>query len=399
MPEKTPAAFGFPCASPKSPLFALNRRAVRPINRKVFPVCQGTLGNSVLSSGTSPSQKTIVFIKLLRILRIAVVLLVFVGAVWLLYLKAREISPDDFQRNLAQIRPWQIWAAMGLVALNYFFLCSYDYLAIRYIGRPISLPKLGMAAFIGHVSSFNFGAILGGSFMRSRFYSAWGFSAVEVVQLIAILGITFWLGVLAIAGMVFVLAPFEVPAEVSQAIPQWLRPVFDLLMSDIRVFGFLLLVIVAGYVAICTVRRKPLNVFGAHIPLPPPWLTLGQIAVSCADLAIAAGVFYVLLPPEADISYIRCLGVFLLGMVAAVITHIPGGIGVFDVIMLSLLDQDTVAGAVAAYRVAYYLIPLAVAGLLLIGFEVVMGREFLKKLSQAPANADSSPQVPPGPGP
>jgi uncharacterized membrane protein YbhN (UPF0104 family) len=312
--------------------------------------------------------------QLLRILRPLVVLLVFVGAIGLLAYKLQGFKYDRLIEELGSIRPSQIALAIALTALNYVFLLGYDYLAIQYIGHPLPFWKLALASFIGHVSSFNFGSLLGGSSMRYRLYSAWGFSTMEVLQLIAILGLTFWLGVLFLAGIVFVVAPIPVPDQIADALP----------FVDVRLLGVVLLLVVLSYLVICGVRRRPLKVWKWYLPLPPPRLTIGQIAVSSADLMVAAAVLYTVLPPLEGASYIKVLGVFLLAMVTAVITHVPGGVGVLELVVTAFLPEDDagLAPALAAlvvFRAVYYLLPLVVAAMLWISHEIYLGWTMLAK--------------------
>lgn len=313
----------------------------------------------------------------LRILRPLAVLLIVAVAVGFLAYKLQAFEYRLLLVELRKIGPSQIALAIALTVLNYVFLLGYDYLAIQYIGRPLPFWKLALASFIGHVSSFNFGSLLGGSSMRYRLYSAWDFSSVEVLQLIAILGLTFWLGVLFLAGVVFVVTPIPVPDKIAQAIP----------LADVRMLGVVLLLIVLGYIAICAVRRRPLKIWTWEVPLPPPRLTIGQIAVSSADLMVAAAVLYTVLPPLEGASYVKVLGVFLLAMVMAVITHVPAGIGVLEVVVTTFLPEDdsglfSAVAALVVFRGVYYLLPLVVAAMLWIGHEIYVGWAVLAELRQ-----------------
>jgi uncharacterized membrane protein YbhN (UPF0104 family) len=111
----------------------------------------------------------------LRIVRPLVLLAIFAGAAWILYDQLKDLRFEELVDDLKATRASQIAIAICLTALNYVFLMGYDWLAIRYIGHPLSLGKLAVASFIGHVSSFNLGGIAGGSSMRYRIYSAWKF--------------------------------------------------------------------------------------------------------------------------------------------------------------------------------------------------------------------------------
>jgi uncharacterized membrane protein YbhN (UPF0104 family) len=332
-----------------------------------------------------------VFRKVLRIVRALVIALIYVAAVCALYYTFRDFSWAQFRADIQErsFFGWRLAAGVALVALNYVFLFGYDFLAIRYVGRPLPFRRLWLASFIGHVSSFNFGAILGGSSMRYRFYSAWGFTTLEVLQLIAVLGITFWMGVMLLAGVIFITAPLEVPPNVLAGIPDWLRPAVMPFLHHLPLFGAVLLAVVVGYVLLCWMRRQPLNIFGSQIPLPPPMMTIGQLAVSCADLMVASTILWLLLKSPGDVPYLQCLGIFLLAMVLSVITHVPGGIGILEATVVFFLPGEH--SAVLLYRGVYYLLPLAVAGVLLLGFEIVVGREFLKRLAEAPSAERAGP--------
>jgi phosphatidylglycerol lysyltransferase len=318
----------------------------------------------------------------LRILRPTVILLILVGASWLLYYQLRDIQLDELLDDLKSMRATHIGLAIALVALNYVFLFGYDWLAIRYLRHPLPLGKLAVASFIGHVFSFNFGGILGGSSMRYRVYSAWKFSMVEIVQLVAILGLTFWLGVLALAGIMFLAAPFPIPEAVLRLLPDW--AVAWLATQGLRVLGVVLLAHVALYLGICAVRRKPLHLGHWSVPLPPPGLSLKQIGVSCADLMVAAMIFYVLLPSDVVVSYPQFLGVFLLALVVQVFLHVPAGIAVFDSVMIAFFpeDKEALAAALLVFRGVYYLLPLTVAAIVWMALEYTLGRQFLHEVKE-----------------
>ena len=310
----------------------------------------------------------------LRILQPSIVLAVFVAAVWLLYRELSDFQYEEFQEGLKDIDARDIAWAIGLTILNYVILFGYDYLAIRYLKHPLPAWKLMLASFVGNVASLNFGSLLGGTSVRYRFYSLWKFSGLEILQLVVILGLTFWLGVCLLAGIVFLAADFPIPAKLADRLP----------VADVQIVGAVLIALVAGYLAVCALRRRPLKVFKAEVPLPPPWLSLSQIAVSCADLLVVAGVFYVLLPDAANASYFKALGVFLLGWVVAAFTHVPGGLGVFELIMVVFLTEDQVIAAALVFRAIYLLLPMTIAGCLLVGHELFLSRQYFKKLAHLP---------------
>ena len=76
----------------------------------------------------------------------------------------------------------------------------------------------------------------------------------------------------------------------------------------------------------------------------------------------AAGVLYVLLPPQDDIGFAAFAALFIIAIAAGIISNVPGGVGVFESVLLLLfraVPADQLLGALLAYRIIYYLVPLA----------------------------------------
>jgi phosphatidylglycerol lysyltransferase len=74
-------------------------------------------------------------------------------------------------------------------------------------------------------------------------------------------------------------------------------------------------------------------------------------------------VLFVLLP-HTGISFSGFAAVFIIAIAAGVISNVPGGIGVFETVLLLLLPEvpkDRLLGALVAYRVIYYFAPFAIA--------------------------------------
>ena len=102
-----------------------------------------------------------------------------------------------------------------------------------------------------------------------------------------------------------------------------------------------------------------------HIIVPRPPLALGQIAVSSADWIASAVALYVLLPPTAGITFPAFLTLFMLAHIVGNFSQVPGGLGVFETVMLFALSRALPAAellsALFVFRVVYYIVPLVVA--------------------------------------
>jgi phosphatidylglycerol lysyltransferase len=298
---------------------------------------------------------------------------IFVGAAWLLYHELRHYNYRDIRQAIAAIPTWRLAAAMGMTIANYVVLIGYDYLAVRSIGHPLPLSRIALASFTGFVTSYNFGALLGGTSVRYRLYSAWGLSAVEILQLVIMMGITFWVGAFALASVVFIVQPFPIPEKLH------------LPFASVHALGFVLLAISLGYVALTATRKRTIHIRDRQFPLPNTGMTVLQLAVAAVDLCIAAGCLYVLVSQDLTAGYWEFLGMYLLAVVVVIITHVPGGLGVFELVVLTLAVPQSAPAMVAAllvFRIIYYLLPLLAAVLLLAGNEIALQRAAAERVWQ-----------------
>ncbi|TWT38353.1 bifunctional lysylphosphatidylglycerol flippase/synthetase MprF [Blastopirellula retiformator] len=282
--------------------------------------------------------------------------LIFIAAAWLLAHELRNYRWHDVRESLSAMPPQKIAFSIVLMILNYVVLVGYDLLALKAIARKLPLLRVAFASFTGFAASYNFGATLGGVPVRYRSYSVLGLSSVEVLQISIMLGGTFWIGVFAIGGLAFILDPFTLP------------PDLHLPITSVSGLGWLLVASAVVYMGLTFLWKKPFTIAGHEIRLPGPGIAVGQLGIAIADIMIACGCLYVLLPPDVGMSYPQFLGVFLLAQIAVVLTHVPGGVGVFELVILTLTEstaKDDVVAALLVFRVIYYLLPLFVAILLL----------------------------------
>lgn len=288
----------------------------------------------------------------------------FVVAVVVIHHELRGYRLHDIIRQVDGVPHRDLLAAFALTILNYLVLTGSDALALRYIRHPLAYHRLAFASFIGYVFSNNV-TIIGGSAARYRIYSALGLSANELGELVLFCGVTFWLGFFALAGVVLVLERQSLP------VPQQLH----LPLPSVWILGIIFLLVAGVYVAGVALRRRPLTIRGWQLPVPSVALAAGQIGVSGLDWLLAAGVLYVLLPGGLHVTFARFLGIFMLGQAAGLLSYVPGGLGIFEtVLLLSLADGSDAAALTAAlllYRFVYYLLPLMLGALMLTIHEIL----------------------------
>ncbi|SFI23650.1 bifunctional lysylphosphatidylglycerol flippase/synthetase MprF [Planctomicrobium piriforme] len=311
-------------------------------------------------------------------LKALIAIAICAGAIFLIHREVRTFRWHDVRASLAAIPHTAILASALLTALNYAILTGYDLIAVRALGHPLPFARVALASFTGFVAANNFGALFGGTPVRARLYSAWGFSAGETAHLIILVGSTFWLGLFALSGAVFLLTPFPIPAALN------------LPFHSVRPLGAVLALLAVTAVVISYVRRQPVRIAGYEFTLPAPG-TLGlQFLVATADFLVAASCLYVLLPSSITMSFPQFLGVFLLATVAVVLTNVPGGVGVFEAVIITFsgsATQHDVLASLLVFRVIYYLCPLAVAMVLLMVHEVRPHLTMLQRVSATVSDA------------
>jgi len=313
--------------------------------------------------------------RLLPFLKPLLVLALFAVALRVLQDVLAHYRYRDAMHYLRSLPRDQIAIAVLLTILGYLAMTGYDALAFRYIRHPLPYRRIALASFIGYAFNNNVGlsGVVGGS-LRYRLYNAWRLTAVEIAKVIAFCTISFWLGFVVLGGVVFIFAPPDVPPSVHLPI------------HSVRLIGLLMIIPAAVYLTWIAIRREPLRVRQWEFELPTPAVFIAQSAVSSIDWMLAAGVLYILLPDRLPIGFIHFLGIFLLAQIAGVVSNVPGGLGIFEAVILVFLSQFYAAGAIlgalVAFRAIYYLLPLVLATLLLSIHEVMERREGVARVAR-----------------
>ena len=258
----------------------------------------------------------------------------------------------------------------------YVVLIAYDILALRYIKSDLPTRRIAFISFIAFSFSnaLGFPLLLGGG-LRYRLYNAAGLSSADIAVTIAFNTATFWLGVLSATGVSLLVAPGG--TELLFGIP----------LSSLRPVGVLLLLTVAAYLLACTWFRRPIQIFGWEFAPPSGRMALVQVAVAFVDWVLVAAVLWAVLPlPPANLTFGVVLCAFVLAQVAGLVSHVPGGLGVFEFTFVALLspyvEPTRLLGAVIVFRIIYYLIPLGIALVLLAVNEFTRGRSRLARVAR-----------------
>ena len=290
----------------------------------------------------------------------ALSLFLFVFALWGLHRELAQTHLTEIRRAFAQVpASGVLLAALGTFG-SYLALTGYDVLALRHLGRPLPYPRVALVSFIANAVGHNLGmATLSAGMVRLRFYTAAGFSATEVTGIATLIALTFGLGATFASGLAMLFDPEK--ASLLLHVPE----------TGARALGGLLLTLAILYPLSSLLHRRPLQLRNWKIRMPGPGIAFGQLILAGVDLACAAAALYWLLPVEAGGNAVApfplFLGIYVLAVVAGIVSHVPGGLGVFEtVLLLALPDvpRDGLLAAILAYRAIYYIVPLVLAGVL-----------------------------------
>jgi glycosyltransferase 2 family protein len=196
--------------------------------------------------------------------------------------------------------------------------------------------------------------------VRYRAYSTKGLTLADVGVLVAFCSFTFFLGTVLLGGLVCLLDP-----NITHAL-------FEVPQNAVRAVGFLMLGIVALYLAGSGLDLPPLRFPNVRLAYPRPKIALGQLVAGPLELLGAASIIYCALPSAANPGFIVVLGVFLASFSAALVSHAPGGLGVLELVFVNAMPevpQADVLAALLVFRLLYFILPLMIGIVAVVMFE------------------------------
>ncbi|TCP40023.1 bifunctional lysylphosphatidylglycerol flippase/synthetase MprF [Rhodovulum marinum] len=271
---------------------------------------------------------------------------------------AKEVSWSEIRADLAATSPKVLALALASTLISYVGIALYDVIALRTVA-PGRVPTL-VAATTG-ASGYAISNMLGFSYLtgivlRFRIYGARGLDVgpISLVFLIAWGG--FWLGLAVFVGGLMAFLPTGLP----QVLP------FD--RGGEIAIGWGLLGVSALIVVLLHWRHGERVLFGVPVRLPSPGQAIALAGAAIIDMSGATLALYLLIPADLVPSYPVLVMIFITATTLGVISHAPGGIGVFEATMIAGLGaagRPDMLAALLLYRVIYFAVPfiLAIAAL------------------------------------
>ncbi len=288
---------------------------------------------------------------------------------YLLYRELRDISFVTVWASLAAIPPRRYLLAGLSTLVAYAALAWYDRIALLHLGvHHISWLFVSVCSFTTYALSHNIGAsVFSGALVRYRAYTSKGLSAPQVAVLVALCSFTFGLGTILLGGLVLSINPGLLSRLEGAGLHNWLTN-----PTTARVLGLALLGFVALYVVGSLLHLKPITIFKFRLDYPRPAVMVRQLVAAPLELLGAAGIIYFALPAHLEPSFVTVLAVFLASFSAALASHAPGGLGVFEIIFITAMPdipKPDVLAALLIFRFFYLLIPFMMALVVVLLFE------------------------------
>lgn len=278
----------------------------------------------------------------------------------------REVSYASVMSAVRVTPTAGLIAALAATAASYLALTGYDYSSLRYAGLKLKNSTVVLTSFVAYAltNAIGFGALTG-SAVQMRLYAAAGLEPAQIARMIVFKAAAFGLGITTFGALGLVWGAPE------------LAPLLHLPTALLRGGALLTLLALGAFLFLCT-RRRLLSIGGRwKLRLPPAGLAASQLLISAVELSFSAAALWFLLPSDR-LGLPTFVIFYTIAIAASIISHVPGGIGVFEAVMLlaaarAKMPTDAMLGALLVYRGIYYVLPLVLATGLLASYELRVG--------------------------
>lgn len=286
----------------------------------------------------------------------------FIVAAYMIYRQLSKYSLDELKSAVLSIPYQNLYYALAASFVGYVALSTYDYLALEYIQKKLASWKWILTGFVGFSVSNNAGhAIVSGGAIRYRFYSRWNIAPADIVKMITFSGFTYLVACFFLIILGYILTPEHAFGGNDST------KVSTFITMVLSVIGLCIYLWASIY------YKKDLVIKGVDFQMPNLKLALAQIFIGSLDILMASLVLYSVLISFVEIDFFTFMGAFIIAQVLGVYSQVPGGLGVFELVFSNILpgqdNQAILFGALIAYRIIYYLLPLIFSGIVLVIYE------------------------------
>ncbi len=302
--------------------------------------------------------------------------LLFILACTVVIHKLQQYSFAQIVAGIALVRTDAIILAVVLTFFTYMILTCYDTLSFYFFDHSQPYTRIARAAFTAAALANNTGlSFISNATLRARFHASFGLNAKQIASILAFSVLTQTVGFLLVSSLVFIFFQLD---DLQKFLPSFLPLSF---------IGYGCLCLLLLYVCIAMKAKKEYKVLGLTIPHVRPFIVILQMCIGMFDWFFGSLVLRVLLPADLGMSFLHFFEMYTVAHSVAVLSQVPGGIGVIESLLLYLLPETipstTILGALLVYRVIFFFLPLLIAIFFLAHHEIHERHHLAKENSRA----------------
>lgn len=267
---------------------------------------------------------------------------------------------DDVVAGFATIPRARIAAAALVIAGVHALYIVRERLAVDFAGaHKLAWRKVAVASLIARSLSTLGVATITGLALRVRIYEEYRVDAKAVARITIYNESTYYVGLVAAFAVAFTATSLPSPIGAGFTLP-WLGWV-----------GPTALAALALYVGWNLRRRGPLMIRSFELPRFTQVQLGAQLALPVIDTFAAGLITWLLVPASAGLDYLSLMAIGVLASVMGSISQVPGGLGVYETVILGFVPAAAHPATLAALlvrRAIVNLLPIAVGTVLLVGF-------------------------------
>jgi phosphatidylglycerol lysyltransferase len=218
-------------------------------------------------------------------------------------------------------------------------------------------------------NSIGISAVSGGA-VRYRIYAAFGLDLYDVAAISSYIALAMGLGTTIIGVVALAFYP--------QMLASYLPFSSQVVQGGAIVISLGMMAVIYGL----SFWGQVFKIRNFNLKMPNPKVLSGQIVITTIDVAMAAFALWILLPQGAP-DFWAFLAIYAAAVMIGVLSHVPGGVGVFETVVVAAMPRgislEETAAALVIFRCIYYLLPFALAFLLISFVEARRAGSFLAR--------------------
>ena len=284
---------------------------------------------------------------------------------WLLWREAGEFPLEDIQHTLIGVPTLPALGVAALALIGVTFTGMVDWLIARWLKLGLHARDCFRLAFVANsmANTLNLSGAMGAS-VRLMGLSGLKVPLSRAAALIGMQALSLLSGLSLL--VIATLATSSLPLTSGTA-QRWVAAAVLIAAACYLPLYFFL-----------TTRRSLMRWLPQDVGIPPLRLKIELTLVSLIDWLLAAATLYACIYLSGEhVKPGLLLGAFAGAGVLGLVSQVPGGLGVFDGLILLALteagyDKAAVVSGLMLFRIAYYLLPLLIS--LYMGSEMLSAR-------------------------